>query len=57
MIITIKRYDRDDPYYLLIAMYGSGLYKRSTQSFDLIDLLESASSCEDLLLGRSESFF
>ena len=55
MIITTERHDKDDPYWLLAVAYTSDLYEKFTQSSDLIDLLESASSREDLLLSWSGS--
>ena len=51
MIITIEIYGKDDFYWLLIAAHASDLYEKSTPSPDLIGLLESASSYEDLLFG------
>ena len=56
MISTTERYDREDLYWLLTAIHASSLYEKFTRSSDLIDLLGSISSCEDLLLGRSEFF-
>ena len=56
MISATKRYGEENSYWLLIVAHASGLYEKSTRSPDLIDLLESASSHEDLFLGRSGSF-
>ena len=51
MITTAERCGKEDPRLLLIAAHMSGLYEMSTQNFDLIGLLESASSFEDYLVG------
>ena len=56
-ISTVERYGKENPCWLLVAAHTSGLYKRSTRSPDLIGLLGSVSSREDLLLGWSGSFF
>ena len=50
MIVTVERHDEGDLYWLLATAHAFGLYEKSTQSSDLIGLLESTSSHEDLLL-------
>ena len=54
---TTERYSRKNLCWLLIAAYTPGLYEKSTRSSDLINLLRSASSHEDLLLDWYGSFF
>ena len=51
MIAIAERHDKDDLCWLLVAAHASILYKKFIRKPDLIDLLESASSREDLLLG------
>ena len=51
MIVAIERHGKDDPCWLLVAAHVSDLYEKFTRSPDLIDLLENASSRENLLLG------
>ena len=51
MIVVAERYGKDDPHWLLIATHVSDLNEKSTRSPDLINLLESASSHEDHLIG------
>ena len=51
MIIAAKRYGREGPHWLLTAAHAFDLYGKFTRSSDLISLLESAGSHEDLLLG------
>ena len=51
MITAIERHSKEDSCWLLIAAHASDLYRKSIRSPDLINLLRSASSHEDLLLS------
>ena len=55
-IVAAERYSREVPHWLLTVAHISGFYEKSTRSSDLINLLGSASSHEDLLLSLSRSF-
>ena len=57
MIVASERYGKDNPYWLLTATHASDLYEKSTRSFDLIDLLESASTPKIFFLTDLDPFF
>ena len=50
MITTADEHGREDLHWLLTIAHMSDLYEISTRSPNLIDLIENASLCEDLLL-------